>query len=135
MATVIAVIVVIYILLFILSSYEEKRKEEKYSRVIVTKANLKVLHSSVNQFKMDTGRFPTEDEGVMALIEQPTNVPNWEPGGYLETTELPLDGWGNEFVYKLSPDSYKPFVIISYGADSKEGGEDINADLFSTDPY
>ena len=105
------------------------------ARVITTKANLKILHSAVNQFKMDTGRFPTEDEGLMALVEQPSDVENYEPGGYLETTEIPKDAWGEEFIYECFPESGKAFVIKSYGADREEGGEDYDADLLSTDAY
>jgi general secretion pathway protein G len=100
------------------------------ARITTTKANLKILHSAVNQFKMDTGRFPSEELGLLELIEQPTDVINWEPGGYLETTELPLDGWGNEFKYELYPESGKQFVIRSFGPDGEEGTED---DLLSTD--
>lgn len=105
------------------------------ARVTTTKANLKILHSAVNQFKMDTNRFPSEDEGLMEIIEQPSDVANWEPGGYLETTEIPKDGWGNEFIYERFPESGKPFVIKSLGADGEEGGEDYDADLLSTDAY
>jgi general secretion pathway protein G len=105
------------------------------ARVTTTKANLKILHSAVNQFKMDTGRFPSEDEGLMELVEQPGDVENWEPGGYLETTEIPNDGWGNEFIYERFPESGKPFAIKSLGADGEEGGEDYDADLLSTDAY
>lgn len=100
------------------------------ARITTTKANLKILHSAVNQFKMDTGRFPSEELGLLELIEQPTDVINWEPGGYLETTELPQDGWGHEFVYELYPESGKQFVIRSFGPDGEEGTED---DLLSTD--
>jgi general secretion pathway protein G len=105
------------------------------ARVTTTKANLKTLHTAVTQFKMDSGRFPAEEEGLMALIEQPSDVENWEPGGYLETTEVPKDGWGQDFIYELYPESGKPFVIKSFGADSEEGGEDYDADLYSTDAY
>jgi general secretion pathway protein G len=105
------------------------------ARVTTTKANLRLLHSAVSQFKMDTGRFPTEDEGLMALIEQPSDVTNYEPGGYLETTEIPKDGWGRDFIYELYPESGKPFVIKSLGADGEEGGEGYDADLLSTDAY
>jgi len=105
------------------------------ARVTTTKANLKSLHSKVNEFKMDTGRFPTEEEGLTALIEQPSDVTRYPEGGYLETTEIPKDGWGNEFIYERFPESGKPFVIISYGADGEEGGEDYDADLLSTDAY
>ena len=103
------------------------------ARVTTTKASLKNLHFSVNQFKMDTGRYPTEEEGLDALIEPPEDVDNAEPGGYLETTEVPEDAWGNEFFYERFPESGKPFVVISFGADGEEGGEDYDADLLSTD--
>ncbi len=105
------------------------------ARVTTTKTNLRLLHMAINQFKMDTGRFPTEDEGLSILIEPPSDVTNYEPGGYLETTEIPKDGWGNEFIYERFPESGKPFVIISLGADGEEGGEGYDADLYSTDAY
>jgi general secretion pathway protein G len=105
------------------------------ARVTTTKANLKILHSAVNQFKMDTGRFPSEEGGLKELVEQPSDVANWEPGGYLETTDIPKDGWGNDFIYEQFPESGKPFVIKSLGADGEEGGEGYNADLYSTDAY
>lgn len=105
------------------------------ARVTTTKVNLKSLHLSITQFKMDTGRFPTEEEGLMALIEQPSDVINYEPGGYLEITEIPKDAWGHDFIYELYPESGKPFVIKSFGADGEEGGEDYDSDLLSTDAY
>jgi general secretion pathway protein G len=103
------------------------------AKVTTTKASLRQLASAVNQFYMDTNRYPTEDEGLYALIEAPPDVTNWQPGGYLDTTEVPTDGWGREFIYELYPESGKPFVIKSLGADGLDGGEDYNADLLSTD--
>lgn len=105
------------------------------AKATTTKASLKILDSAVNQFKMDTGRYPMEEEGLSALIEEPGDVEGWEPGGYLETTEVPKDGWKNEFYFELDPASGKPFVIISYGADGEEGGEGYDADLQSTDAF
>jgi general secretion pathway protein G len=102
------------------------------ARETTTKANLKALAAAVNQFKMDSTRFPTEDEGLLPLIEQPSDVEIWEPGGYLETTEIPKDGWGNDFIYELYPESGKQFQIRSCGPDGEEGTED---DLLSTDAY
>jgi general secretion pathway protein G len=102
------------------------------ARITTTKANLKALHAAVNQFKMDTGRFPAEDEGLIALIEQPSDVEIWEPGGYLETTSINLDGWNNDFIYELYPESGKQFQIRSMGPDGEEGTED---DLLSTDAF
>jgi len=104
------------------------------SKVTTTKANLRLLHSAVNQFYMDNNRYPTEDEGLYALIEPPMDADNWQPGGYLETTDIPTDGWGRDFWYELYPESGKPFVIKSLGADGEEGGEGYDEDLLSTDP-
>jgi len=103
------------------------------ARVTATKASVKMLHNAVTQFKLDTGRYPTEEEGLLELIQEPTDVTGWNPGGYLETTEIPKDSWGNEFVYQMYPESGKAFVIISYGADGEEGGEGTDTDLYSTD--
>jgi general secretion pathway protein G len=105
------------------------------ARVTTTKTNLRLLHNAVNQFKMDTGRFPTEEEGLLVLVEPLEDITNYQPGGYLETTDLPKDGWGNDFIYERYPESGKPFVIKSLGADGEEGGEDYDADLLSTDAY
>lgn len=98
-----------------------------------TQAKLRMLHQAVNLFKLNTGRYPTEEEGLSALIEMPSDVDNWQPGGYLETTSVPTDAWGHEFIYQLNPDSGKPFVIISLGADNQDEGEGYDADLLSTD--
>jgi len=128
---VMAVIVIIGILAGIVAVNVVGRIDK--ARVTATRASLKMLHSAVIQFKLDTGRYPTEDAGLLELIEQPTDVTGWNQGGYLETTEIPKDAWGNDFVYQMYPESGKPFVIISYGADGEEGGEGYDADLHSTD--
>jgi len=103
------------------------------ARVTTTKANLKILHTAVNEFYMKTNRFPAEEEGLLVLIEPPSDVDTWEP--YLETTELPKDAWKNDFIYELYPESGRSFVIKSLGADGEEGGEGYDADLLSTDAY
>ena len=103
------------------------------AKVSTTRASLKTLHSAVLTFKMDTGRYPSEDQGLWELVEEPTDVMDWDSGGYLETTDIPLDAWNNEFVYLRDPGTGKAFVVISYGADKQEGGEGLDADLYSTD--
>jgi len=103
------------------------------ARVKITKASLRELHTAINQFHMDTGRWPTEDEGLSILIQPPADVTNYPQGGYIETTTVPKDGWSHDFVFELYPETGKPFVIKSLGADGQEGGEGENADLLSTD--
>ena len=105
------------------------------AKVKTTKASLKMLQAAVTNFYIDTGSYPSEDVGLEELVEQPSDVEGWQVGGYLETTEIPKDGWGGEFIYERYPPSGKAFVIISYGADGEEGGEEgtPDADLYSTD--
>ncbi|HUT29296.1 MAG TPA: type II secretion system protein GspG [Sedimentisphaerales bacterium] len=103
------------------------------ARVIVTKLSLKTLHAAVTQFYLDTGRYPAREEGLHALVNPPSNVQHYEPGGYLETTEVPTDAWGNKFYYELSPEDGKACRVVSFGADGKAGGEGYAADLYSTD--
>jgi general secretion pathway protein G len=104
------------------------------AKVITTKASLKELSNAVKQFYMDNNRYPSQDMGLQELVIQPSDVENWPMGGYLDTTEVPTDGWNRDFYFELYPESGMPFVIISWGADGQEGGEGNNADLRSTDP-
>ena len=105
------------------------------TRVITTKTNLKTLHYAVKQFKMETGRYPSEEVGLEELIIQPDDVDNWQPDGYLDSSEIPKDGWGEDFIYERYPEGGGAFVIKSYGADKEEGGEGYDEDLLSTDAH
>jgi general secretion pathway protein G len=98
-----------------------------------TKASLKALHAAVVSFYLDVGRYPTEEEGLNALVEKPADAEGWRPGGYLETTTVPKDGWGREFIFELRPASGKPFQVKSLGADGEEGGEGYDTDLLDSD--
>jgi general secretion pathway protein G len=100
------------------------------AKEITTKSNLKSFHTQVNQFRMDTGRYPTEQEGLWALIEQPSDVTNYPVGGYIEATEISKDGWGRDFIYEAYPGSSPAFLIRSCGPDGEPDTED---DLLSTD--
>jgi len=102
------------------------------ARITTAKANVKMLHDAVNHFRMELGRYPSEDTGLLDLVEQPPDIENYPMGGFLETTDLPKDSWGNDFYFQLYPESGKQFVIISFGPDGEEGTED---DLYSTDAY
>lgn len=134
MVELMAILVIIGLLAAVVATNVIGRIER--AKVTSTKASLRILHAAVTQYKLDTGQFPTEEEGLMALIEPSSEVVDLvDPAGYLETTEIPKDGWGNDFDYMLYPESGKPFVIISYGADGEEEGEGYDADLYSTDAF
>ena len=128
MIEVIAMLIIIGLLATLVGTKVLKQIDR--AKAATTKANLKTLHTAVNHFYMEIGRFPTEEEGLMALIEPPIDAEDDHQDGFLEETEIPKDGWQNEFIYQLYPESGKPFVIISTGPDGEEGTED---DLLSTD--
>ena len=92
MVTVIPVIVVISIVLSI--SSKQSSYDKQHAHVTTTKTNLKMLHHAVAQFKMDTGRYPTQEEGLSVLIEPPSDVKGYQTGGYLDSTDIPRDTWG-----------------------------------------
>jgi general secretion pathway protein G len=86
-------------------------------------------------FKLDNGFYPDTQQGLESLIEKPTvgrTPPKYRDGGYLEQKKIPLDPWGNPYIY-LCPGLHGDFDIISYGADGKEGGEGKDADIKNWD--
>lgn len=85
-----------------------------------------MLSTALELFYLDTGRYPTEEEGLKALSEKPGSLPDWG-GPYLEKA-VPKDPWGNDYVYKI-PGEKSPYDLSSYGADKAPGGEGENQDI------
>lgn len=131
MIEIIAVLVIVGLLAGVATTSFMSRIEK--AKVITTKTSLGQLSTAVGQFYLDVGRHPDEDEGLEAIVMEPADAEGWAPGGYLESDEVPTDGWGNDFVYLSPAENDRPFVIISYGADGEEGGEGNDTDLKSTD--
>ena len=100
------------------------------AKLITTQANLESYHTAVKEFKMDIGRLPTEDEGLMALVEAPSDVDDFPEGGFLDSKKLEQDGWKNDFIYEIDPGSPSGFLIRSCGPDGEQDTED---DILSTD--
>ncbi|MEE8305490.1 MAG: type II secretion system major pseudopilin GspG [Candidatus Tectomicrobia bacterium] len=98
------------------------------------KVQMRILEDSLKRYKLDSGRYPTTEQGLEALVRQPTTgtLPrNWQEGGYLDKSEVPLDSWDNAYIY-ISPGQHGPdYDLISLGADSLEGGEGYDADIES----
>lgn len=96
------------------------------SKVNVAKAYMSQLAQAVEQFRLEVGRYPSEQEGLGALIKKPEGADSWK-GPYWDKRTIPTDPWKHDFIYKL--DQQFGFIIKSLGADGKEGGEGDNADL------
>ena len=91
------------------------------------KLQIEQFGSSLDLYKLETGRYPTTQEGLQALVEQPPGVNGWN-GPYLKKKTLPKDPWGNDYHY-VSPGLHGIYDISSLGADNKEGGEGENKDI------
>jgi len=80
---------------------------------------------------LDCGRYPTEEQGLKALVEKPilSPVPKKWNGPYIQTLEIPIDPWSNEYEYMVPGPGGLPFGIRSYGADAIEGGQDNDKDI------
>ena len=102
----------------------------------VAKAHIYNLTTYIQTYTLAHGHPPTERQGLQALVTKPTIEPipaNYPDSGYLEGHTLPLDPWGNPYIY-LSPGRNKEsFEIISYGADGEPGGSGADADVSSAD--
>ncbi len=98
------------------------------SEVKVAKAQVDALGKALDQFRLDVGHYPTMDEGLASLVTHPANEPRWD-GPYLAKA-LPVDPWGNPYVYK-SPGEHGEYDLISYGKDKQLGGEGEAADITS----
>ena len=101
------------------------------ARIAQAKVQIKNFETALKIFKLDNGFYPSTEQGLEALIEQPTTgkIPlKYREGGYLEQKTIPLDPWKNPYLY-ISPGVYGDFDLICYGADGREGGEGNDADI------
>ena len=85
------------------------------------------FEQALEMYKLDVGRFPNNEEGLEALVAQPSGANGWN-GPYLRKNELPADPWGGQYEYSF-PGRNGNFDILTYGADGSPGGEGENADV------
>ena len=100
------------------------------AKVQTAETQVKMLKGTLETMRLDIGRYPTQEEGLKLLVQQPTDsklVQRWK-GPYLEDG-LPEDPWGNAYQYSPQPTGTHSFVLYSYGADGKDGGTGYDADL------
>ena len=85
------------------------------------------IEKALEIYKLDVGRFPTNDEGLDALNKRPATAPGWS-GPYLKGSSVPADPWGHPYRY-ANPGPNGGIEILSLGADGAPGGEGENADI------
>jgi len=99
------------------------------ARVTAARAQINAFMTALGAYKLDTGTFPTTEQGLQALRVRPQGVNQWD-GPYLPQ-EIPLDPWGRPYVYKYPGEHGDEPEIISYGQDGQPGGDGMNADIVS----
>jgi general secretion pathway protein G len=98
------------------------------SKVTAAETQVRMLKGALDTMRLDVGRFPSKEEGLSLLVTPPRDeklVRRWR-GPYL-TESVPMDPWGNPYQY--APDTAVSVVLYSFGADSRAGGEGIDADV------
>lgn len=96
------------------------------SEVNTAKAQIDAFEKALDQFRLDTGRYPTTEMGLNALVQRPASEPKWN-GPYLRKA-APPDPWGKPYLYR-APGEKGDYDILSYGRDGQAGGTGEDADL------
>ncbi len=134
--TLLEIIVVVFILSLLVAIVAPKimgRTDD--AKIADAKVQIKNFETALKLYKIDNGSYPTTEQGLESLIEKPATgqIPaKYREGGYLEQKKIPLDPWGNPYIY-VSPGVHGDFDILSYGGDGKEGGDGKDADIKSWD--
>ena len=102
------------------------------ARMAAARAQLEQFRMSLQLYKMDNDRYPTQRQGLQALVAPSPIEPHprrFPEGGYLDRPEVPLDPWGNPYVYLIPGTRGEPFEVLTYGRDGEPGGTGDDADL------
>ncbi|NGO39409.1 type II secretion system major pseudopilin GspG [Limisphaera ngatamarikiensis] len=94
------------------------------ARITAARTQLATFATALDAFEVDNGYYPKGSDGLKDLIIQPRDAPNWK-GPYLRATEIPLDPWGNPYIYEC-PGRHNPsgYDLMSMGPDGRAGTED-----------
>jgi general secretion pathway protein G len=104
-------------------------KKADTARITAARAQISGFMTALGTYKLDTGIFPTTEQGLQALRVKPQDANQWN-GPYMPQ-DIPKDPWGHDYVYKFPGDHGDEPDIICYGGDGQPGGEGLNADIVS----
>jgi general secretion pathway protein G len=96
------------------------------SEVKTARAQIDALEKALDQYRMDIGHYPTNEQSLEALYLRPESESKWQ-GPYLKK-KPPADPWGNKYLYKI-PGEHGEYDLLSYGRDGKPGGSAEDADI------
>lgn len=124
-------LLVVLIILGLLSGLVGPRVMKHFgeSKVKTAKLQIEELAAALDMYKLDTDTYPTSQQGLQALVQEPSNAAGWN-GPYLRKNFVPQDPWNRDYHYKY-PGENGEFDIYSFGADNAQGGEKDNRDIVS----
>lgn len=96
------------------------------SEIKLARAQINALDTSLDQFRLDNGHYPSMEDGLAALVTRPASEARWD-GPYLKKN-VPHDPWGRPYVYKI-PGEHGEYDLVSLGKDGQQGGEGEAADV------
>ena len=123
-------IIVVITIIAILAAYIAPKVAGRAddARISKVKNDIQVLESALELYRLDNFKYPTNEQGLQALVTKPDeSLKNWKTGGYIK--KLRKDPWGNDYQYAVPGRDGAEFDIYSYGADNSEGGTDVDADI------
>jgi len=97
------------------------------ARTDTAKLQIAELAVGLDLFHLEVGRYPTTEEGLVALVEAPAGIDRWQ-GPYFKKNTIPLDPWGKDYSYRY-PGEHAEYDLYSLGQDNSEGGEGTNMDV------
>ena len=123
-------LLVVIVILGLLAGYVAPRyfAQVGKSEIKVAQAQIEGLGKALDQYRLDTGHYPSTEQGLTSLMERPSSEAKWD-GPYLKKA-LPPDPWGKPYMYR-SPGEHGEFDIYSYGKDGQAGGSNENVDIVS----
>jgi len=121
-------LLVVMVIIGLLAGYVAPRffSQLGKSEVKAAAAQISSLGKALDQYRLDTGHYPSAEQGLNALFTRPQNEPKWG-GPYLEKT-VPVDPWGREYLYKI-PGAHGEYDLLSFGKDGQPGGTGDAADI------
>ncbi|GGX90512.1 type II secretion system major pseudopilin GspG [Vogesella sp. AC12] len=123
-------LLVVLVIIGLLAGYVAPRYFAQVGKAEVKTAQAQVdaLEKSLDQYRLDTGRYPTTEQGLAALYTRPADEPKWQ-GPYLKKAPPP-DPWGRPYQYR-QPGERGEYDLYSYGKDGQSGGSGEDADIGS----
>jgi general secretion pathway protein G len=97
------------------------------SETVAARAQLDALDKALQAYRIDNGRFPSQAQGLAALVQQPSGETRWR-GPYLQG-DVPADPWGAQFVYRNPGNAGRDYELLSMGRDRAVGGTGDDADI------